>query len=62
LQLQLWQWSVATPSELFDWQVSYLDINLLYVYGCDRWLVVNRVAIEEASKPGQVTAAESVDW
>jgi len=28
----LWQWSVATPSELFDWQVRYLDIYLFYVY------------------------------
>jgi len=23
---------VATPSELFDWQVRYLDIYLFYVY------------------------------
>ena len=54
---------MASPSELFDWQISYLDINLLFVYGCDCcWLVVNRVAIEEASKLDQVTAAESVDW
>ena len=26
---------VATPSELFDWQVRYLDIDLLYVYDRD---------------------------
>jgi len=26
------QWSVASPFELFDWQVSYLDIYLFYVY------------------------------
>jgi len=27
------QWSVASPSEPFDWQVRYLDIYLFYVYG-----------------------------
>jgi len=27
------QWWVAMPSELFDWQVMYLDIYLFYVYG-----------------------------
>ena len=35
------QWSVAMPSELFDWQVRYLDIYLFYAYGWDRestWL------------------------
>ena len=26
------QWLVATPAKLFDWQVGYLDIYLLYVY------------------------------
>jgi len=25
------QWSVASPFELFDWQVRYLDIYLFYV-------------------------------
>ena len=28
----LWQWWVARPSELLDWQVRYLDIYLFYVY------------------------------
>jgi len=27
----LWQWRVARPSELLDWQVRYLDIYLFYV-------------------------------
>jgi len=27
-----WQWSVATPSELFDWQVRYIDIFLFLAY------------------------------
>ena len=30
--MQLRERSVATPSELFDWQVRYLDIYLLYEY------------------------------
>ena len=25
------KWSVASPSQLFDWQVRYLDIYLFYV-------------------------------
>jgi len=29
------QWSVASPFELFDWQVRYLDIYLFYVYSVD---------------------------
>jgi len=28
-----WQWSVASPSEVFDWQVRYLDIYLFSVCG-----------------------------
>ena len=29
----LCQWSVATTSELFDWQVRYLDMYIFHVYG-----------------------------
>ena len=28
-----WRWSVATPSELFDWQVRYLDICIALCVG-----------------------------
>ena len=31
-QLQLWEWSVATSSQLFDWQLRDLDICLFYVF------------------------------
>jgi len=27
-----WQWSLATPSQLFDWQVRYPNIYLFYVH------------------------------
>jgi len=30
--LPFWQWSVASPCEMFVWQVRYLDIYLFYVY------------------------------
>ena len=30
------KWSVASPSQLFDWQVRYLDIYLFYVYAYTR--------------------------
>ena len=30
------QWSVASPSELLDWQVRYLDIYIFYVYGINK--------------------------
>ena len=31
-----WQWPVASPSEMFGWQVKYLDIYLFYVYGINQ--------------------------
>ena len=31
--IPFWQWSVASPSEMFGWQVRHLDIYLFYVYG-----------------------------
>ena len=31
-----WQWSEASPSEMFGWLVRYLDIYLFYVYGPDQ--------------------------
>ena len=49
LRFRLWEWSVATPSELFDWQERCLDIYLFYIcslqcYDAIGW-VAGRVSV-----------------
>ena len=40
-----WEWSVASPSEMFDWQVRYLDIYLFYVVGRNYYTPITRIDV-----------------
>ena len=49
--LRLWEWSVATPSELFDRQVRFLDISTWCLWSYQSVSMIGQVVCRSEARP-----------
>jgi len=52
------EWSVATPSELIDWQVRYVEIYLFYLCEAYKSKFISKVSWKNTSYAGHVQSGK----